>query len=231
MRNSLLLILVLFAQFAYGQNVIETREASLMDGDYSLAGTVYLESFDDGTLDLRFDEDYLTQSNVFDVHVFLTNNNNYSTPIDTAGMLLVADIGTISGLNYSSGARTFDLPAGTGISDYEYIVFICVQYGQLHWGDGTFGEVVPTTTTVKEVDEKLAINLYPNPSENGRIEIQFQHPQQNILVEVLNLSGQLISSERIFGEQAHFIELKESGTYFLRLTSDDGSTVKKVIRL
>ena len=204
-----------------------------MDGDYSLEGTVYLELFDDGSLDLRFDSNYLTQTNVFDVHVFLTNDNDYSTPIDTVGMLLVENIGTIDGLDYSSGAMTFNLPSGVGINDYQHIVFICVQYGRLHWGDGVFGESETVLTNTAEIEEveKLSINIYPNPSEKGMVEIQFQKPQQNTLLEVLNLNGQVISSERIFGEQSYFIELQESGTYFLRFTSGGSSTVKKVIRL
>lgn len=142
MRIPFLILMTLFLQAVNAQNLLETRTASLQDGDYLLQGTVYLESFDDGTLDLRFDSDYLTQSNVFDVHVFLTNDNNYAAPIDTAGMLLVENIGSIDGINYSSGAMTFDLPVGVGINDYQYIIFICMQFGRLHWGDGVFSDPV-----------------------------------------------------------------------------------------
>lgn len=91
----------------------------------------------------------MTQSNVFDVHVFLTNNNNYSNPIDTTGMLLVENIGTINGLNYSSGAMTFNLLSGVGINGYQHIVFICVQYGRLHWGSGAFGNSIVTLNCFK----------------------------------------------------------------------------------
>lgn len=148
MRIRALLLLMLFVQTANAQSLLETRTASLVDGDYLLQGTVYLESFDDGSLDLRFDSDYLTQSNVFDVHVFLTNDNNYAAPIDVTDMLLVANIGSIDGLDYSSGPMTFDLPAGVGINDYQHIVFICMQFGQLHWGNGEFAAAVSPSLTM-----------------------------------------------------------------------------------
>ena len=138
MKYSTILVLAFCCtfQFLNAQNLVESRTAMLFPGDYSLQGTVHLESFDDGSLNLRFEENYMTQSNVFDVHVFLSNDNNYNAPIDTSGMFLVADIGTINGLNYSSGSMTFNLPSSIGINDYQYIVFVCVQFGLLHWGDG-----------------------------------------------------------------------------------------------
>lgn len=231
MKNILLFTLTLFTQVVFGQVITQTRTATLMDGDYALEGTVYLELYDDGTLNLRFGTDYLTQTNVFDVHVFLTNNNDYSAPIDTAGMLLVQNIGTVSGLNYSSGSMTFNLPSAVSINDYQHIVLICMQFGQLHWGNGEFEEPVSSNMNATEEANEDRIHLYPNPTESGTVEIQFQNLQQNILVEVLNVNGQVISSERVLGKQQHIVELKDRGTYFLRLTATDTSVVKKIIRL
>jgi len=230
MKNTVLFVAALLAHTAYGQNIVNTRTASLVDGDYALEGTVHLELFDDNSLDLRFDPDYLTQTNVFDVHVFLTNDTDYTAPIDTTGMLLVENIGTISGTNYSSGAMTFNLPLGVDINDYDHIVFVCVQFGQLHWGNGVFSVSVATSTTEIDENDALAVSVYPNPSENGIIELQFQNAQQNTFLEVFGLDGQLISSERIVDEQLHMLKLEDAGTYFLKLTSSTGSTVRKVVR-
>lgn len=149
MKSIFTSLLTFSAVFVFGQDLVQSRTATLEDGAYSLSGTVHLELYDDNSLNLRFDSDYLTQRNVFDVHVFLTNNNDYKAPIDTAGMLLVENIGTVSGLNYSSGAMTFSLPEGVGIDDYKHIVFICMRFGQLHWGDGTFEESGTTNTSDK----------------------------------------------------------------------------------
>ena len=216
-----------------GQNLVETRTAVLNDGDYTLQGDVFLELFDDNSLNLRFDENYLTQSNVFDVHVFLTNDNDYAAPIDVSEMFLVANIGTISGLDYSSGPMTFNLPADVSINDYQYIVFVCVQFGRLHWGDGVFEESVLITNTVDvENAQDVAVSLYPNPSTSEVIAIQFQKPQQNVVIEVVGLDGRLVSTTRAFAiDQQHLIEIPETGTYLVNITTDSGSTVKKSVRL
>ena len=192
---------------------------------------MYLELFDDNSLNLRFGSDYLTQSNVFDVHVFLSTTNNYQRPIDTSNMLLVSNIGTESGLDYSSGARTFNLSSGVGISDYQYIVFVCIRYGRLHWGNGTFGEVTLSTSEYTEDTNTLAPEIFPNPSKDGSVEVTFKTPQENILIEVFNISGQLLSRERIIWNKKYRTELKSTGLYFFRLTSNETSVVKKIIRL
>lgn len=147
-RVLLLIILISISNVSIGQNLTQSRVANLVTGDYTTTGTVFLEAYDDNTLDLRFGADYLTQANVFDVHVFLTNNQDYTTPIDISNNLLVANIGTINGLNYSSGAMTFDLPAGVSINDYDHVVLVCIQFGQLHWAHGDFS--IYTTPVLSE---------------------------------------------------------------------------------
>jgi len=234
MKNILLIALFLSVQVAFGQQIIETRTAVLNNGDYSLEGTVHLELFDDNSLQLRFDSNYLTQSNVFDVHVFLTNDNNYNAPIDISEMLQVANIGTISGLNYSSGPMTFTLPSNVDINDYQYIVFVCVQFGRLHWGNGIFEEsVVLTNTADIESANEVAVAVYPNPSTNEVIEILFQELQQNIVIEVFRLNGQLVSTSKptFSNGNQHLVELRGTGTFFIKITTDMGSTIKKIIRL
>lgn len=227
----LLTIVFLVQTNSHSQNLTAVRTASLMDGDYTLSGTVYLEAFDDGSLDLRFDNNYLTQSNVYDVHVFLTNNNNYyNAPIDTTGMLLVANIGTISGLDYSSGARTFQLPSGVGINDYQYIVFICVQYGRLHWGDGTFSTAVTTGIEQTMAMEELSVDIYPNPSESGNLTIELEDTQEQVLFQVLDINGRLLYEEQVLNRRYHTIHLSESGVYFLKIRARNRITTRKVVK-
>ncbi len=227
MRYFTFLLLALFSTSALAQTLIETRTAKLMNGDYLLEGTVYLESFDDNTLQLRFDSDYLTQSNVFDVHVFLTNDNNYEAPIDTSGMYLVENIGTINGLNYSSGPMTFDISPDININDYDHIVFVCVQFGRLHWGDGTFEAPVVSTQDVNSMD--ITYSLFPNPSLDGFINIQFEELQSSVFIEILNSEGKEIRSDRLFNLKNHMIEIQNSGTYMLKITTSKGSRINKLI--
>ena len=129
---------------------------------------MYLELFDNKSLDLRFDTDYLTLSNVYDVHVYLSTTNDYTEPIDTSEMFLVANIGTISGLNYSSGAMTFTRSSEVNIDDYDYIVFVCIQYGRLHWGNGTFGESVLSNKTGIDKKNELAFNPIAKASKKKK---------------------------------------------------------------
>jgi len=114
------LVLSLSSHLSIGQNLVQSRVANLVTGDYATSGTVYLETFDNNTIQVRFDNDYLTQSNVFDVHVYLTNNTNYSAPINVSNNHLIANIGTINGLNYSSGAMTFPISSTVSINDWLY---------------------------------------------------------------------------------------------------------------
>ncbi|MFK7795868.1 MAG: T9SS type A sorting domain-containing protein [Aureispira sp.] len=231
MTRIVLIFITLYAQLSLGQSLVETRTASLVNGDYSLQGTVHQELYSDSSLVLRFENDYLTQSNVYDVHVFLTNSSNYTTPIDTTGWLLVENIGTISGLNYSSGPRSFNLPTGTGINDYQYIVFVCVQFGRLHWGHGVFAAPVFTNVPYLKDNNKIAVTTYPNPSKNGLVTLQFEEPQEDILLEVLDVNGRVLSNEYPRNLQQHVIQLQEAGIYFIRMTTNKGASVKKVIRL
>lgn len=227
MKNILLFILLLSSHIVVSQNLIEVRTASLVDGDYSLEGDVYLELFDDNSLNLRFDTNYLTQSNVFDIHVFLTNNNDYTQPIDTSGMLLVENIGTISGLNYSSGAMTFNLPSGVGINDYDHIVFVCIQFGQLHWGDGAFGS---TSLGIIKNDFGSNFLAHPNPTE-GNFSIDLGAVYKSIEIILSDINGKLIRSESFRQEQLVNIPLKEpSGIYLITVQADNRKASIKLIK-
>lgn len=212
---------------ATSQTLTSSRTAALMTGDYATSGTVYLEAFDNGTLDLRFDDDYMTQSNVFDVHVFLSNDNNYTSPIDTAGMLLVENIGTINGLNYSSGAMTFNLPAGVGINDYQYIVLICVQFGQLHWADGTFG-AEQSTASLSNLTNAPEFQLYPNPANEN---ITLSGDLENKTIQILALDGSIVDEYVATGAiQTLNTQTLMSGNYIVKLT-DPATKESAVIRM
>ncbi len=227
MKNILLFILLISSHIVVSQNLIEVRTASLVDGDYSLEGGVYLELFDDNSLNLRFDTNYLTQSNVFDVHVFLTNNNDYTQPIDTSGMLLVENIGTIRGINYSSGAMTFNLPSGVGINDYDHIVFVCIQFGQLHWGNGVFGA---TTLGIIKNDFGSNLLVYPNPTD-GNLSIDLGAIYKFVEISFSDFSGKLIRSESFRQEQLINMPLKEpSGLYLMTIQADNRKALIKLIK-
>ncbi len=217
------------AQIMICQNIVETRTATLVDGDYILQGTVHLEAFDDGSLDLRLEDDYMTQSNVFDVHIYLSNSDDYNAPIDTSEALLVENIGSISGINYSSGAMTFELPSGVGINDYNFIVFICVQFGNLHWGNGTFSESIVSSINQVEDPIKPIVEVFPSTSENGQFEIAVLR-NENVNLEIFDLNGRLIDFKSLKQNSNNTVYIENSGIYFLRFNGRNSTMTKKVIR-
>lgn len=39
---------------------------------------------------------------------------------------------------------------------------------------------------------ELGVRIYPNPLKSGLVDIQFQNTQQKTLIEVINVTGQII---------------------------------------
>ena len=228
MKGILLLLTLLTCSYsATGQKIVEVRTATLVGGGYSLEGDVYLELFDDNSLSLRFDSNYQTQSNVFDVHVFLTNDNDYTSPIDTSGMLLIENIGTIRGTDYSSGAMTFDLPSEVSINEYDHIVFVCIRFGYLHWGSGVFGE---TTVSTIEDDFDGKLLVYPNPT-HGNVSVDLGATYQSGNIFVTDVNGRVVDVQLFDREQVVNLSFDEPvGTYFIKVNSGDKEALIKLIK-
>ncbi len=148
MRHLLLclLILVFSALVSEAQTIECSRTSLLENGIYNLTGTAHWERFDNGAMRLRLGEDFETDSGP-DVQIYLSND---STSI--AGGVMIADIGTVDGISHFNGAISFDIPGGTDINGFEFIVFRCVSFNAF-WGGGRWaegdcgGSVIPPDTT------------------------------------------------------------------------------------
>ena len=132
-----LFILALFSTtISYAQTIINTRSSVLQPGGYTISGMAFLEEFDDGSLQLRLDENFETPPGP-DVRIFLSDDPN-----STQNAIEIQDIGVgRGGINHFSGAISFDVPAGIGINQFDFIVFYCVDFRQ-HWASGSFGDVL-----------------------------------------------------------------------------------------
>ncbi len=75
---------------------------------------------------------------------------------------------------------------------------------------------------------ELGISVYPNPN-TGRLTIDIGE-NQNIQIEILDNSGKLIISKAT-KQQITSIDLSgyTPGIYFINLTNDEISTVKRII--
>jgi len=157
-----LFLLVNFA--AFSQTVVAFREAPLQGtSSYFLNGTAFLEELDNGSFQFRLDNNYATPSGP-DVQIHLTNDNNFGTPVSLNNTLLVEDLGTTNGISHFSGAITLPVSGLTSLTQFDHLVFVCVQFGQLHWGDGSFGAVIPVcTNTAANITEQIC-GPYTAPS-------------------------------------------------------------------
>ena len=148
MRYSLIPTLIFLNIQLIGQVVDCSRTTTLLDGVYQIEGTAYLERFEDGSIQLRLGDDFVTDSGP-DVQIFLSND---STSI--AGGVMLADIGFVDGINHFSGEITFDVPADVTIGEYQYLVFRCITF-DAYWGGGKWsiptcedGGMMPPDTTM-----------------------------------------------------------------------------------
>ena len=75
---------------------------------------------------------------------------------------------------------------------------------------------------------KSKVNIYPNPSKN---QFTIEGLNENTLIEVRNVQGQLVFSKRVINDQLT-IDLSgfSKGMYILRGTNDDQSFTEKIIK-
>ncbi len=133
LRNILnVFIGILLSSTIHSQIVVLERIAELMDENYTIDGTAFLEELDNGVLQLRLSDDYSTPAGP-DVRIFLNNS------LSATGGIEVVDL---SAINHFSGALTVEVPAGVNIDDYQYIVFFCFQFSQL-WASGEWSDSAP----------------------------------------------------------------------------------------
>lgn len=73
------------------------------------------------------------------------------------------------------------------------------------------------------------ISVYPNPSNDNRINIQSEVALDKI--ELINLNGQLIQviNKPVFNDNTHTVDNLPQGFYLLRLSSENQSVTKKII--
>ena len=96
---------------------------------YDTEGTARLVELSDGSLEFRLESDFMTNRGP-DVQIFLSNDS-----VSVAGATMIADIAE---LGHFSGARSFPVPDGVSISDFDHIVFRCFAF-RAHWGSGRLG--------------------------------------------------------------------------------------------
>lgn len=104
-----------------GENTSATtqlRSASLMTvSSYPLDGTATLEEQDNGSLYLRFANDFNTTSALPGLYVYLSNN-----------VTTTANAYEIGAVTQFSGAQEYLLDGSVSISEYDYVLFFCKPF-------------------------------------------------------------------------------------------------------
>ena len=150
------------------QELVRERVADLRPIDYAISGDAILEEFDDGSLRLRLSEDFSTPAGP-DVRIFLSNGAT------ATGGVEVADL---SEVNHFAGARTFGVPAGVTLDQFDRVFFYCRAFMQ-PWADGVLGE--PTgmgggfeclENTVSTEGEMTAVAVCPADGTADRVNLR-----------------------------------------------------------
>ena len=236
-KNVLLGAMLLLSLPSLAQTVVSFREAPLMgSGQYFLNGTAIIEELDNGSFQFRLSSDYSTNSGP-DVQIYLTNNSNFSTPVDLNGTLFVEDIGNEPGPNqpgisHFSGALTKELPTLTSLSDFDHVVFVCFRFGQLHWGNGSFGNLL---TDIEEGDLTEQFSIYPNPTRGAAtldLGDAIDLNAEDLNIEVFNTQGtQVYAMENPRGSKVLLdLEKYDAGLYFIRIRHTYGQQILQLLK-
>jgi len=86
------------------------------------------------------------------------------------------------------------------------------------------------TTAVNEIEKSAFIKAYPNPATD-RVMVELPTSINAGYIQILNVTGQVISRKEISGKIVNF-DLKDlsTGIYFIEVNSDGNSIFKKMIK-
>jgi hypothetical protein len=84
---------------------------------------------------------------------------------------------------------------------------------------------------ISENDFAESMNLYPNPSTGLlSLDFSFQHPGKKSLISVYNVLGEKVyESYGNYPISAIDISDQSNGVYFLKVNSENTSTIKRII--
>jgi hypothetical protein len=115
----------------------------------------------------------------------------------------------------------------TAVMSPERISLYGLQAGDSQNASDHFAKVtdfyMDANIAIENMTSNDAFQLRPIPS-NGVFTIELEHPG---LMEIFDISGKMIDSQNINGSTE--IHISNPGVYFVKLTTDSGSTVQKMI--
>ena len=130
----------------------------------------------------------------------------------------------------------FAIPGATGQS---YTVTAPGLYQVLAWdpqtGDGNYSEGIQITTTdMEELPGIDHLSVFPNPSENGIVQVLFESIRdQDVTIRVSDVTGRSVFVAAYRALEGRFeasVQLNEpGGVYFLEIETKNGSVMEKLL--
>ncbi len=150
------------------------------------------------------------------------------TTIDT----IVLDAGIFDTYFWSDSSilQTMEVPGSIGVGNYLYSV--TVTDSNLCSNSDTIEVIVNSPSTDIKENDLFNISIYPSPTK-GIVNININNSiQNNLQIEVINLTGKVIYKEQLNNKAVkRQINLAEysKGIYFIKITNDKESFIKKVV--
>jgi len=80
-----------------------------------------------------------------------------------------------------------------------------------------------STITAKDLNKFITPSLYPNPSKNGQFQVKLLDSYNNVQIQIVNISGQLIKTQQYQNKVQNIgIDLSTypQGMYIINITAD-----------
>lgn len=102
--------------------------------------------------------------------------------------------------------------------------------GNIGYATGYNGNVLKNDnlSTVKEVKSELQLNIYPNPSHDGMLQVQIKN-HSLLTVNIFNTSGQQVLAQSNFRGGPLNLSALENGLYYIRFANAEGYTTSKAV--
>lgn len=178
---------------------------SSVAGGYAIAGNATLVRQNDGTLKLTFSNNFATTAGP-DLKVYLSKNLASPTASGNTHLEVAPLVAAAGGQSY--------IISGTKIDAFQYVLIHCKAFNHL-WGGGLLG--TPTgncTSTAREEEspETPALELYPNPVQNGQLFMS-----QNGSVQVFDILGREVIPTKQIESATLDVSHLARGTYLIRI--------------
>jgi len=199
-----------------------------------IGGSSFSSDVDDGYTNLTSPAmDLTTYVNPqIEFRLWFSTGSGNSQPDDEIQVFIDNGISEVSVLNYSTSGETwtdlfsFNVADQIDITDNMKIrVRIGDQDDSGHIVEGGFDDFFVSGAPVHTIDSEIVdVKIYPQPANN---KLYIRSDQSNLVrFDIIDILGKVVSSNRI--EKSGLVEIEvrnlNSGSYFVRLTTEEGLT-------